>query len=221
MPAAEKIKKFYEIAREGGWVNCRILVNEAKVLEGWSNVHDGPVLTFTDRCEELPTEVLGAIAEVGLSPATYEHKKDAYVEGHCHIQFEGREPTAEELFLPNLRKWAEHLGYAVVDIPEEVSPLGWGIYGETLNDAMQAMQSFNSELGGVVASWQFTHYEEGRAAYILSLHAIAMINVTEPPEEEPPEKMLLKCIFPRLLGGMIAPRLELGPLPRISCILKR
>ena len=186
--AREKVKRFYEKVHEGGWVNCIILVNEAKVLRGWSDVHDGPVLTFTDRCEELPAEVLDAIREVGLSSVTMEHRKDAYVEAHCHVRSEGRELTAEELFLPNLRVWAEYFGYEVVDLPEDISPLGWGIYGDTFDDAKKARLEFSSRLGGVIASGEYTHYDGGYAFIIKTLYAKAMINVVESPPEEPPEQ---------------------------------
>ncbi|HEX59587.1 MAG TPA: hypothetical protein ENF26_05520 [Methanomicrobia archaeon] len=184
----EAVRKFYEKAHGGGWVDCLILVNEAKVLRGWSNVHDGPVLTFTDRCEELPADVLNAIREVGLSPVTIEHRKDARVEAHCHVRFEGRELTAEELFLPNLRKWAEYFGYEVVDLPEDISPLGWGIYGDTLDDAEKARSEFSSKLGGVISSGEYTHYDSGYAFVIKTLYAKAMINVVESPPEQPPEE---------------------------------
>ena len=108
----------------------------------------GPVLYYYGTHAEIPAEQKIFIDSLGFNLQDFTHKVGDKDYTWCHIQYDGRDLTREELYFENLRYLAEISGYDIRDCPLESwqCAIGWGFYGETADKASTIISDFGRKL---------------------------------------------------------------------------
>ena len=142
-----KVKQLYNKAHEEGWNDIYIYPNEAEIMLNCTQTVNGTVLFSYHELAYMPPAQKEFIENLGFTLREIEHIK--YTNGsqsfwHCHIQYNGQELTADELWLPEIKQRAITLGYDVRDYGDCI--IDWGIHG-----AYDDLATFLSESG--IMSW--------------------------------------------------------------------
>lgn len=198
----EKVKEFYKTAKNQNWGDFTVYPNELKAFRrdkghcGYYDpnmedcpadaIHtfvDGSVLSFRTNCRYLSDTQKTVISALGLSKKDqcfwcYEYPGSGgpgY--RYCHIQYAGRELTKDELWLTDLKQRAIDLGYDVRNSIEAI--IGWGIYGDTFDEAYNAYMDFLNKTGIIGGSSSYSH----GSGYIWAprtIYAYSLVSITEP-----------------------------------------
>lgn len=197
----ENVKEFYKAAKNQNWGGFNVYPNQLKVIRrekghcGYYDpdmedcpadaIHtfvDGSVLSFRG-CIWLSETQKTVISALGLSTKDQCFWCLEYPGSggsgyrYCHILYAGRELTVDELWLTDLKQRAIDLGYDVRNSTEAI--IGWGFYGDTYNEAYNAIMNFRDETG---ISGGFSGFSHG-SGYIWTvtyLYAPSMAGITEP-----------------------------------------
>jgi len=199
----QKVKEFYKKATEEKWWDWEVYANEKQQFDTERCVAyrqkddcpsdsligfiDGPALGYGDWCSEMPDAQRNfLVEELGFELETQcfwcEHA-DGSASGvnACHIKYNGRYLTANELWLPEVKQLAIDLGYDIRDCSGEPEcHIGWGFWGETENDAFNALMNFREETGIWFGSASLIRYFPNGYLYVIdSLYACGLYNATK------------------------------------------
>ena len=101
------------------------------------------------------------IAALGFSLVDVTHKvptNGTLYDRRCYIKWRGQHFSREDLFLDRIKELAELLGY---DVRSVSKPPYWGIYGDTLDDALANFEAFLDETGLLWASAETERKDSG------------------------------------------------------------
>lgn len=204
----ENVKAFYKKAKEENWYQFYIYPNELKLYE---NVYgyiyyqsredcplgsiesftNGTILEYYSLCSEMPEVQRSFITGLGFSlkDSCFWFTRDPETgwmgHGYCHIQYNGRELTADELWLTDIKQRAIDLGYDIRDCSSDPKcSIGWGVWGATWDEAYNALDGFCTETGVTMSSASLIQNFQGGYLYVIdSFYAYGLYNITEMPEE--------------------------------------
>ena len=192
------VAEFYRKAKAEQWYDFNVYANEVKV-HGECGYYDpdkeecstndlhhfiyGSVLSTYNDCSDLSQAKKDTISTLGFTEKFQCFWcRDCPTCGgigvtNCHIQYNGRELTVDELWLPDLKERAIALGYVVQDVPESV--IGWGIYGTTMEEVSDNYFAFTDETGVMGSASRYS--VAGGYAYCQEvIYAFSMVEITEP-----------------------------------------
>ena len=198
-----KVRDFYKKANEERWHNFYIYPNELKLYEEvYGHIYyqskegcpsgsietfiDGTILEANELCNELTGAQKSFITGLGFSLKDscfyFTNNPETGWSGHsyCHIQYSGRELTADELWLLDIKQRAMDLGYDVRDCGSEPKcHIGWGFWGVTYNEAYNALNGFCTETGVTMSSASLIKNFQGGYLYVIdSFYAYGLHNIT-------------------------------------------
>jgi len=131
-------------------------------------------IVFGDECMELKQSVRDKIIELGFSLEDVDHQisSDGVLhDRRCYIVWEGEHFTRPELFLNRVELLARQKGY---DVRSVSKPPYWGIYGDTVSDGMNQLNSFCDEVGLEPAATDYESQNSGYVCFVKSWYLHSM-----------------------------------------------
>jgi len=167
MDKREAVKELYKKAYKNDdyagfevWENIGQLFLDVEVTPPFPN---SSVICVPRECVELKKSVQDEIKSLGFSLEYVHHKHytDGYVGyGRCYVKWQGQHLSREDLFLDRIKELAELLGY---DVRSVSKPPYWGIYGDTLDEALDNLVAFSNEVG---LKWRTAEVEKQDSGYV-------------------------------------------------------
>jgi len=99
---------------------------------------------------------------------------------NCLVMIGDRQLTADELWLPDIKQRAIALGYTVVNNYEAAAEgsLGWGIYGNTKEEAYANFMAFTEETGVCGSAGRYSS-GSGYVWCTMAIYPSSMVGITE------------------------------------------
>ncbi len=202
----EKVKAFYKQANENNWTKFVIYANELKAYGvdrcvsydpkedcpagSYRGFYNGTVLKHQRLCDEMSAEEKNTLISLGFSlkpQCFWCRRPDGSASGinDCHILYAGRELTADELWLTDIKQRAIDLGYDIRDCGWIADcDIGWGFWGATITDAWNGFDGFMKETGVTWASGSLIRDFQGGYLYVVNtFYAYGLYNITEPAHD--------------------------------------
>lgn len=202
----EKVKEFYKKANKNNWTKFLIYANELKAygvdrcvsydpkedcpIDSYRGFYNGTILKHIRLCDEMTADEKNTLTLLGFSlkpQCFWCRRPDGSALGinYCHILYAGRELTADELWLTDIKQRAIDLGYDIRDCGWIADcHIGWGFWGATSTDAWNAFDGFMKETGVTFASASLIKNFAGGHLYVInSFYAYGLYNITEPAHD--------------------------------------
>lgn len=176
------VKEFYKASKVNSWGAYTVFVNERSSMSSFSQTTGGPCLVFTRKYEYLTDAEKNAINTLNFQTYPIRHARSldgggTLYSSHVHIRYSGRELTADELWIPDIKQRAIEMGYDIRSNSQAI--IGWGFYGATKQDAYNAYRDFVQKTG---VSGSATRYSSG-GGYIWAIgqcYASSLVSITDP-----------------------------------------
>ena len=201
-PAKVAVKDFYRQANENNWSDFYVYPNEEEQFDGERCVAyepkedcppdsligyiNEPVLKYINWCSDLSGAKRDFLVSLGFELKTqcfWCRRPDGSATGAnaCHIKYNGRYLTADELWLTDIKQRAIVLGYDIRDcVGEPKCFIGWGFWGATYSDAYNALDGFCTETGVTMASASLIRNFQGGHLYVInSFYAYGLHNISK------------------------------------------
>ena len=179
-----KVSELYKKANEETWSGQWVIYShEACMMPEWTEVVEGPALFYSGECADIPTGQRNFVEGLGFEFKEIAHVK--YTNGsrtsrHCHVQYNRRELTTDELWLTDIKQRAIDLGYDIRDcVGYEECCIGWGFWGATSSEAWNAIDNFVSETKITPFSQSLIrNFQGGYLVVFKSFYVYGLYNIT-------------------------------------------
>ena len=184
----DRVKDFYMTIPELELGSLfHVCTNEKCDYNGYyEGLVNAPVLINHHKVESISQAEKDLVSLLGFTLKEFSHVR--YQEGggtstcrHCHVQYNGRELSASELWLPDIKQRAIDLGFVVKTSFDPKCCSGWGIFGETKASSYDNFKAF-------CEAANLTGYGAGRREcagghiwYFEGLEVTSMVAIVQPP----------------------------------------
>lgn len=158
----DRVKDFYMTIPELelGWL-FHVCTNEKCDYNGYyEGLVNAPVLINHHKVESISQAEKDLVSLLGFTLKEFSHVR--YQEGggtstcrHCHVQYNGRELSASELWLPDIKQRAIDLGFVVKTSFDPKCCSGWGINTDVLESITDdgISETTNTTFGETLTNW--------------------------------------------------------------------
>jgi len=166
MDKREAVKELYRKAyKNSDYAGFEVWENIGQLLdvEVTPPFPNSSVICDWGKCEDIKESVRNEITGLGFSLEYSDHWEQVngrLNHGRCYIKWQGQHLSREDLFLDRIKELAELLGY---DVRSVSKPPYWGIYGDTLDEALDNLMAFSDEVGLL---WGTAETEKQDSGYV-------------------------------------------------------
>ena len=164
MDKREAIKELYKKAfKNADYAEFEVWENRRYYAGSASPPYPESCISYGDECEDIKESVRKEITGLGFSLEEITHviaENGKTYDRNCYIKWQGQHFSREDLFLDGIKELAELLGY---DVRSVSKPPYWGIYGDTLDDALANFEAFSDETG---LRWKAAEAERQDSGYV-------------------------------------------------------